>query len=149
MFIAFRERGKRERERNIDVRNIDWLPPIHALTGNRTPNIWVYRWHSPDKPPWSGPVCLCREPGHTATCNSWEIGSHWVAVHTVTCPLPGKKQKEILVEGELSPPHSVLKPLPVNTLLITSLMTGTSYLLIKLGNVKTTQMSINWRDIAV
>ena len=42
MFIAFRERGKRERERNIDVRNIDWLPPIHALTRNRTHNILVY-----------------------------------------------------------------------------------------------------------
>ena len=29
MFTDFRE-GERERERDIDVRSINWLPPIHA-----------------------------------------------------------------------------------------------------------------------
>ena len=37
MFIDFREKGG-EREENIDVRNIDQPPPIHALTKKRTHN---------------------------------------------------------------------------------------------------------------
>ena len=43
-----RERGKKKKlmwERNINVRNIDWLLPIWDLTGDQTHNIDVF----PDK----------------------------------------------------------------------------------------------------
>ena len=40
MLIDFRERGRqRERERNIDVRNIDWLPLVCAPTRDRAHNL--------------------------------------------------------------------------------------------------------------
>ena len=42
MLICLRERGKGERERYINVRNIDWLPPIHAPTGDQTHNLDMY-----------------------------------------------------------------------------------------------------------
>ena len=34
MFIDLIER-RRDRERNINVRNISWLPPVHAPTGHQ------------------------------------------------------------------------------------------------------------------
>ena len=44
-FIDFRGRGVRgKRDRNVDVRNIDQLPPVCALTGDRTCNLGM----SPD-----------------------------------------------------------------------------------------------------
>ena len=40
MFIPFKERAwGGERERDIKVRNIDWLPPIRILTRDRTCNL--------------------------------------------------------------------------------------------------------------
>ena len=41
IFIDFRERWK-DRERHWCDRNIDRLPPIHTLTGNRTPKLLVH-----------------------------------------------------------------------------------------------------------
>ena len=42
MFIGFRERGMgRERETLIWERNINRLPPVHALNGNQTHNLGV------------------------------------------------------------------------------------------------------------
>ena len=49
MFIDFRERG-RERERNIN-----WLLPVHAPTGDRTCNLLVYGTPlQPTEPPGQG-----------------------------------------------------------------------------------------------
>ena len=40
MLINFRKRGRgREREGNINVRNINQLPPVRALTGDQTHNF--------------------------------------------------------------------------------------------------------------
>ena len=40
MFIGFREKGgEEEGERNIDARNFNQLPPVHALTGHQTCNL--------------------------------------------------------------------------------------------------------------
>ena len=38
--VDFREKG--QRQRSIDVRNIDWLPSIHTLTGDLTCNLGMY-----------------------------------------------------------------------------------------------------------
>ena len=41
IFIDFRERGSGGGERNIDMRNIGWLPPIRVLTRDQTCNMGV------------------------------------------------------------------------------------------------------------
>ena len=58
MFIDFREGGhwgrerkrKKERERGIDVKNIDWLPLIFTPTGDRThsPGMCLTRNRNPN-----------------------------------------------------------------------------------------------------
>ena len=39
MILERAEGRERERERNIDVRNIDQLPLLYALTGDQTRNL--------------------------------------------------------------------------------------------------------------
>lgn len=53
-------------------------------------------------------------------------------MHTAISPLPGKRQNKIVMEVSCLYHTPVLKPLPVNTLLITFIMLDISYLLIKL-----------------
>lgn len=48
------------------------------------------------------------------------------------------------MEGWLSPPHSTLKPVPVNTLLITFIRIDVSYLLIKLEDDTRMVEKKNW-----
>ena len=61
MFIDFRERGRgwRERERDIDVRNIDGLPSIRARTEDQTHNLgmcpnWKSKMLQPTELHWPG-----------------------------------------------------------------------------------------------
>ena len=59
LLIVCRERGmwgrERERKRNTDMRNIDRLRPIHALTGDWTLNTLVYgTWLQPTEQPRQG-----------------------------------------------------------------------------------------------
>lgn len=57
--------GGGEGERNINVRNIDWLPPVNALTestaltGNQTHNLFMYRMiFQPTEPPSQGTLTV-------------------------------------------------------------------------------------------
>ena len=60
-FIDFRERRK---ERNVDMRNIDWLPSIHTLTRNQTRQLLVHRTtFQPTVPPGQG--------SHPLFCSHW------------------------------------------------------------------------------
>ena len=56
MSIDFRESGRvREKERNIDVINIDWLSSVCSLMGDQTNNLLVYRSIlQPTEPPGQG-----------------------------------------------------------------------------------------------
>ena len=58
MFLNFREKGrerKRGRERDIDMRNIDWLPPIHVPTADGTCILLVRGTTlQPTEPPGQG-----------------------------------------------------------------------------------------------
>ena len=56
MYIDFRDE---EGERNTDGRNIDWLPPVLALTRDQTHNLLVYgRTFQTTEPPAGGGAYL-------------------------------------------------------------------------------------------
>ena len=54
LILEREEGGEREteRERNIDVRNIDQLPPPHTPTGDWTQNLGMYLVHESNLQPF-------------------------------------------------------------------------------------------------
>ena len=57
IWLSILEKEGRENETSVWERNIDWLPPVHASTGDWTHNLLVYQMtFQPTDPP--SQVCI-------------------------------------------------------------------------------------------
>ena len=86
-FIAFRERGRkreRGRERNINVRDINWLPPLHIWTGDWSHNLDMCPDQELNLQPFSYRMTLQPTEQHWPGCPQVCLKCHHCVTHSVS-----------------------------------------------------------------